>query len=86
MSRLRMAPLRDRPRSRYGGGTEMGVLIEGVWRDEELPQEVGRAGEFRRARAGSANASRRTARRVSKQRPGAITSTLPTVVPGRTAP
>ena len=27
----------------------MGVLIEGVWRDEELPQEVGRAGEFRRA-------------------------------------
>ena len=27
----------------------MGVLIEGVWRDEELPQEVGRAGEFCRA-------------------------------------
>ena len=27
----------------------MGVLIEGVWRDEELPQEVGRASEFRRA-------------------------------------
>ena len=27
----------------------MGVLIEGAWRDEELPQEVGRAGEFRRA-------------------------------------
>jgi putative glutathione S-transferase len=27
----------------------MGVLIDGVWRDEELPQEVGRAGEFRRA-------------------------------------
>jgi len=27
----------------------MGVLIEGVWRDAELPQEVGRAGEFRRA-------------------------------------
>jgi hypothetical protein len=27
----------------------VGVLIEGVWRDEELPQEVGRAGEFRRA-------------------------------------
>ena len=26
----------------------MGVLIEGTWRDEELPQEVGRAGEFRR--------------------------------------
>ena len=24
----------------------MGVLIEGVWRDEELPQEVGRVGEF----------------------------------------
>ena len=27
----------------------MGALIDGVWRDEELPQEVGRAGEFRRA-------------------------------------
>jgi len=27
----------------------MGVLIDGVWRDEELPQETGRAGEFRRA-------------------------------------
>jgi glutathionyl-hydroquinone reductase len=27
----------------------MGVLIEGAWRDEELPQEVGKAGEFRRA-------------------------------------
>jgi putative glutathione S-transferase len=27
----------------------MGVLIEGIWRDEELPQEAGRAGEFRRA-------------------------------------
>lgn len=27
----------------------MGVLIEGVWRDEELPQETDRAGEFRRA-------------------------------------
>ncbi len=27
----------------------MGVLIEGVWRDEELPEETGLAGEFRRA-------------------------------------
>jgi glutathionyl-hydroquinone reductase len=27
----------------------MGVLIEGAWRDEELHQEVGRSGEFRRA-------------------------------------
>ena len=27
----------------------MGVLIEGAWRDEELPQEVGRIGEFCRA-------------------------------------
>src|ERR1700758_276191 len=27
----------------------MGVLIDGVWRDEELPQETGRAGEFLRA-------------------------------------
>jgi putative glutathione S-transferase len=26
----------------------MGVLIEGMWRDEELPQETGREGEFRR--------------------------------------
>jgi len=27
----------------------MGVLIDGQWRDEELPQETGRIGEFRRA-------------------------------------
>jgi glutathionyl-hydroquinone reductase len=27
----------------------MGVLIEGIWRNEELPQEVSGAGEFRRA-------------------------------------
>jgi putative glutathione S-transferase len=27
----------------------MGVLIDGAWRDEELPEEVGRTGEFRRA-------------------------------------
>ncbi|HUN97093.1 MAG TPA: glutathione S-transferase family protein [Bradyrhizobium sp.] len=27
----------------------MGVLIEGAWRDAELPQETGQAGEFRRA-------------------------------------
>ena len=26
----------------------MGVLIDGVWRDEELPQESGKAGEFKR--------------------------------------
>ena len=27
----------------------MGVLIDGEWRDEELPQELGQTGEFRRA-------------------------------------
>jgi glutathionyl-hydroquinone reductase len=27
----------------------MGILIDGVWRDEELAQETGRIGEFRRA-------------------------------------
>jgi glutathionyl-hydroquinone reductase len=27
----------------------MGVLIEGVWREEELPQEIGSSGDFRRA-------------------------------------
>jgi len=27
----------------------MGVLINGIWRDEELPQETGRIGDFRRA-------------------------------------
>ena len=26
----------------------MGVLIEGVWRDEELPQETSSGGEFKR--------------------------------------
>ena len=38
----------------------MRVLIEGAWRDEELPQDVGRA----KLTAGSATASRRTARRI----------------------
>jgi glutathionyl-hydroquinone reductase len=28
---------------------QMGVLIDGVWSDEELPQEIGRMGDFRRA-------------------------------------
>jgi putative glutathione S-transferase len=27
----------------------MGVLIDGTWRDGELPQETGAGGEFRRA-------------------------------------
>jgi putative glutathione S-transferase len=27
----------------------MGVLIDGQWRDEELPQETGQGGDFRRA-------------------------------------
>jgi glutathionyl-hydroquinone reductase len=27
----------------------MGVLIDGIWRDEELSQETGSIGEFRRA-------------------------------------
>ena len=27
----------------------MGVLIDGAWRDEELPQETGKTGEFKRA-------------------------------------
>ena len=27
----------------------MGVLMNGIWRDEELPQEIGRIGDFRRA-------------------------------------
>jgi putative glutathione S-transferase len=27
----------------------MGVLIDGIWRDEELPQETGSSGEFCRA-------------------------------------
>jgi putative glutathione S-transferase len=26
----------------------MGVLIDGIWRDEELPQETGKSGEFKR--------------------------------------
>jgi putative glutathione S-transferase len=30
----------------------MGVLIEGRWRDEELPQEAGKTGEFLRADSG----------------------------------
>src|SRR5271154_1644666 len=49
MSNLGAASQARSPRHRDGEGIDVGVLIEGVWRDEELPQEVGRAGEFRRA-------------------------------------
>ena len=52
----------------------MRVLIEGAWRDEELPQDVGRA----KLTADSATVSRRTARRVrmieQTQRPSRILS------------
>src|ERR1700760_2210932 len=30
-------------------GHIMGVLIDGVWRDAELPQETAKSGEFKRA-------------------------------------
>src|SRR5260370_3844041 len=46
------APARQEQTNESGtkdGGVAMGVLIDGVWRDEELPAEVGRSGEFRRA-------------------------------------
>src|SRR5499433_612260 len=36
-------------RSRVGRRLKVGVLIEGAWRDGELPQETGASGEFRRA-------------------------------------
>src|SRR5215468_8778363 len=36
-------------RSRAGRRLKVGVLIEGAWRDGELPQETGASGEFRRA-------------------------------------
>src|SRR5215475_9292664 len=36
-------------RSRAGRRLKVGVLIEGAWRDGELPQETGTGGEFRRA-------------------------------------
>jgi glutathionyl-hydroquinone reductase len=64
----------------------MGVLIEGVWRDEELPQETGRAGEFRRA--DSRFRERITADGSSgfKAEAGAITSTLPKAAHGLIAP
>ena len=27
----------------------MGILVDGAWRDEELPQETGKLGEFQRS-------------------------------------
>jgi putative glutathione S-transferase len=64
----------------------MGFLIDGVWRDEELPQEVGRAGEFRRA--DSRFRDRITADGSSgfeAEALGGITSMLRTAARGRTA-
>lgn len=62
----------------------MGVLIDGTWRaQEELPQEIGRAGEFKRV-DGSAIGSPPTATRVSRQRLAAIISMPPMAAPGLT--
>ena len=62
----------------------MGVLIDGAWRDGELPQETGASGEFARRQ--------RLSRRITadgssgfKAEPGAITSTSRTAAHGRTA-
>ena len=63
----------------------MGVLIDGVWRDEELPQEVGRAGEFLAPRASFAIASRPMAPPVSRPSLAATTSMSRMAARGRTA-
>ena len=64
----------------------MGVLIDGTWRDEELPQETGSSGEFRRA--DSQFRGRITADGSSgfQAEPGAFTFTSRTAARGRTAP
>jgi glutathionyl-hydroquinone reductase len=63
----------------------MGVLIEGIWRDEERSQETGRSGEF--LRADSRFRDRITANGSSgfKAGPAATTSMSRTVGRGRIA-
>jgi glutathionyl-hydroquinone reductase len=65
----------------------MGVLINGIWTDGELPQETGEGGRFKRAE--SLFRDRITADGSSgfKAEPGrATTSMLHTAARGRTAP
>ena len=64
----------------------MGVLIDGVWTDGTLPEETGKAGEFKRKDSRvSATGSPPMARRASRPSPAAITFMSRTPAPGRTA-
>ena len=65
----------------------MGVLINGVWTDGELPQETGEGGRFKRAESRFlATVSLPTDPQALRPSPVATTSMLHTAARGRTAP
>ena len=63
----------------------MGILVDGQWRDEELPRRPARPAISSGWTAFSATASPPTAHRASRPKPAAIISTSPTPARGRTA-
>ena len=64
----------------------MGILVDGKWRDEDLPQETGKAGNFQRDRQRVPRPHHRGRLiRVSRRKPGAIISMSPTPARGRIA-
>jgi glutathionyl-hydroquinone reductase len=63
----------------------MGVLINGVWTEGEVPQEYTDGGRFKRAESQFRDTSLPTVPRALRQSPGAIISMSHMVAPGLTA-
>ena len=63
----------------------MGIVVDGKWRDEELPAETGKAGEFQRADSRFRDCITADGSSGFKAEPGAIISTSPMAARGRTA-
>jgi len=63
----------------------MGILVQGQWREEELPTETDSAGAFRRSESQFRNRITRTAPRGSKPNRVATIFTLRTTARGLTA-
>jgi len=63
----------------------MGVLINGVWTEGELPQEYADGGRFKRAESQFRDRITADGSSASKQSPGATIFMSRTVAPGLTA-
>jgi putative glutathione S-transferase len=63
----------------------MGVLIEGQWRDQELPTETGQSGEFQRAESRFRDRITADGSSGFKAEAGRTISTCRIIAPGRIA-